>query len=282
MNLTNPAFREYLRHYVGSCPERVTSEYDVAKYTRLWGLFTAGQLPGDETMKGRPMPPPRNKKGKPFSWSYTALQQFDTCPRQYAEQRYFCRTPSEETDATRWGNRVHKALELRLGGGTPLPEDLARFEKWPRVLEQVDAARYVELEIALTRELRPVEWFSTDAWARGKVDVLLLAPPAGWVYDWKTGKVKEDRTQFEVFAAFASLLHPDVERWKGGLVWLAHDQVTRYEVEAREIPAIWEGIKARAARVEEAWRTEEFDCNPSGLCRGWCPVKTCEHWRAKR
>jgi hypothetical protein len=52
---------------------------------------------------------PLNAKGKPFSWSFSAVNDFDTCPYQYAAKRYHCTVQFEDTPATIWGTRVHDA-----------------------------------------------------------------------------------------------------------------------------------------------------------------------------
>ena len=32
----------------------------------------------------------------------------------------------------------------------------------------------------------------------------------------------------------------------------------------------------------QAFKTDTWQPRPSGLCNGWCPVKTCEFWQPKR
>ena len=63
---------------------------------------------------------------KPKAWSFSALDTFKTCPRQY-EAKYVSKSVQEEkSEQMLWGERVHKAFELRQLDGTPLPAGLER------------------------------------------------------------------------------------------------------------------------------------------------------------
>ena len=45
-------------------------------------------------------------------WSYSALTSYETCPKRYQLTRVTKQVTEPQTEATRWGNEVHKALEL--------------------------------------------------------------------------------------------------------------------------------------------------------------------------
>lgn len=225
-----------------------------------------------------------NKQGKRFTWSHTALNQFDTCPAQYAAQRYYCTTQQEDTEETIWGTRVHKGMEERIRDKKPLEEDLQPFEKWARVIEQADGEKFCEIQFAIDFYLNLVPWYDAKAWGRGVVDVLIYdeAKNKISVLDYKTGKLKDDPAQLKLFACFASLLYPQVEEFNCKYIWLKADTATGITLHKKELTKIWDETFKRVFRVQEAWEHEVFNCNPSGLCRGWCPVTECIHYKEKR
>lgn len=232
---------------------------------------------------------PNNKKNKPFSWSHTAIAQFKTCPMQYAGSRYYMTVAFEETEAIRWGNLVHKALELRLKRGTKLPKEMQKWEKYCLAFEQAaeknDGKIYPEIEMCITRNFHLTDWFSKQAWGRGKLDVLIDCGDTIYIYDWKTGKKKDDPDQLRTSAAFAALKFPDAKRYVTKFVWLQHDgadAVSGDSFDASEIPVIWDSLLERLTTMVDAWRHEQFPCKTSGLCYGWCQVTDCEHWRPKK
>lgn len=56
---------------------------------------------------------------KPIAWSHTALKDYEGCPRRYHEVRVLKKYPFQETEATRYGNDLHKAIELYIQNQTP-------------------------------------------------------------------------------------------------------------------------------------------------------------------
>jgi len=134
------------------------------------------------------MTPPVNAKNKPFSWSYSADSDFRTCPFQYAHKRFYCTVPFQETDAIVYGNRVHKAAEMALKS-MPHRDDeaFAPVQKYVDFMLRSGYTPVAEMEIALTRDLKPTQWFSKDTWLRIKIDVTLFdhKRTEAKLYDWK-------------------------------------------------------------------------------------------------
>lgn len=229
---------------------------------------------------------PVNAKGRLFSWSDTALADFEGCPARYAAARFYCTTPFVETEATIYGSRVHKAAEMFIQGRGPLDlEALAPVEPYCTAMLRSGCPIEAELEVALTRDMKPTRWFSKDAWLRAKLDVVLAKTKTHTVlYDWKTaGKIKEDEDQLRLCAAALSTTRPHIESIEGKYIWTKHKQVTGIKPLSRaEIPAVWEEFLHRVVRMEAAWASESFPARSSGLCNGWCPNDKCIYWRGKR
>ena len=58
-----------------------------------------------------------------FTWSYSALKQYENCPRQYNEIRVLKNYVVKENEAMRYGTEVHKALEDYVAEGKPLAKN---------------------------------------------------------------------------------------------------------------------------------------------------------------
>lgn len=225
---------------------------------------------------------PTNPRGKRFTWSYTALTQFETCPNQYAAQRYWEQTKQEDTEATIWGKRVHKALEDYVRDGVPLAEDFKPYKKWADTIICMPGEVSCELQFCINTDCEVVDWFAEDAWGRGVIDLLKVNGKEAFIGDWKTGKVKNDETQLKLFAYFTSLLHPEIEWYNCRNMWLKFDTATGFKMHRDELPAVWDGIRSRVNKVMQCWELQNFPCSPSGLCRGWCANQECLHWQPKR
>jgi len=222
-----------------------------------------------------------NKKGKPFSWSFSATNDFDNCPMKYAGARFFCTSPFIQTEALIWGNRVHKAGEFFLKGKNPHDNAaLAPVEGYCTAMLRSGLRVEAENEIALDRNFKSVSWFSKDAWFRIKIDVIMTSFDRKHVkiYDWKTGgKIRENPDQLRLTAAALATIRPEIETYEGKFIWTKHQEVVGIApIQRSEIAGIWQEFIAKANRMEEAWRTEIFPMKQNPLC-GWCPVYDCLH-----
>ena len=123
-----------------------------------------------------------------FSWSYSALSDFENCPLSYAHKRYYKTYPYEETEAMRHGTRVHKALEL-YGLKQEQPESelelIKNYTKYVDVMHNAGGKFYAECQVALTDKLKVTTWYGEETWARGVFDVALKNGRKLSIYDWK-------------------------------------------------------------------------------------------------
>lgn len=211
-------------------------------------------------------------------WSHSSLTAFETCPRRFHITRIAKLIKEPQTEATLWGNEVHKALELAVAGTKPLG---ANFTQYQPIVDRVRAAKgrkFTEQKFGLTSSFRPTEFFGKDVWFRGVLDLVITTPKVGVVLDHKTGKVKTDGDQLKLFAAATFAQHPYLETVKTGYIWLAHDKVTTQEFKKDDVPGIWQEFLPRIQRMEKAQDDDKWLPNPSGLCRAHCPVgkKLCD------
>ena len=126
---------------------------------------------------------------KPFAWSYSALTAFETCPKRYKLKRLTKQVVEKQTEATLWGNRVHKAMEHRVGKATPLPDTMEQFEPLAApvaAMRKTGANIQVEQKLALNPNFRPTTYFAPDVWLRVVADVVAEKGKNAVVLDWKT------------------------------------------------------------------------------------------------
>jgi hypothetical protein len=215
-----------------------------------------------------------------MAWSYSALTSFETCPHRHFKTRIEKSVQDPPGADAQWGTRVHKALEDRLNAGPaqPITGALAVYEKFAERLERIrgTATLTTERRIALTSDLNETSYFAKDVWLRVVVDVLIHHGNEATALDWKTGKRKPDTEQLELTAAALFALYPEVQAVKTAYIWLKEDAFDRVDFVRDDAPRIWSNFTPRVQRLEQAVATGEFPKKPSGLCRKWCPVKSCE------
>lgn len=209
---------------------------------------------------------------KPVTWSYSALNAFETCPRRYYLTKVSKEVQEKQTTATLHGNEVHKAIELHIKGQQQLPNKYEQYRPMLERLKNVRGKVEAEQKIALTRDFKPTTYFAKDVWMRAVLDYSAVQTKSALILDWKTGKPKSEPDQLELFAATAFTVHPHIETVKTGFVWLGHDKIDTAEYRRDEAPVIWQKFTRRVARIEHAVSSGDFPPKPSGLCREWCPV----------
>jgi hypothetical protein len=216
-----------------------------------------------------------------FAWSYSRLDSFEQCPRKYYHEvvkKDFQQPPSP---AMADGQRQHKALEERVRDGKRLPGDLIGLDPMCQRLERVQAEKFFEHKIALDRDLRPVPFFDKTVWVRGVLDIAFVQRPQATIIDYKTGKRKPDSDQLKLFAALGFAVFDKVKSISTAFWWLKTKETDRQEFSVDEVDVIWSDFEPRVDRMEAAYDTDDWPEKPSGLCRGWCPVKTCQHWQPR-
>lgn len=208
----------------------------------------------------------------PYPWSFSALTQFETCPKQYYHQRVAKDVGKPVSEASIWGNVVHKHIEERLANNVPLPSTLAGLEKVVAPIANKPGEKLVERQLAVDDAFVPVTWESTSAWCRAIVDVGVITDDKALLLDWKTGKRKPVSAQLKLSAALAFSHYPKLEVVYTGFVWLRDGKVDKETVTRGEVSNVWVELCSRVSRMERAFEEDSFPAKPSGLCLKYCPV----------
>lgn len=213
------------------------------------------------------------------AWTYSQLDKFETCPRQFYHVRVKKDFPEPPTEATIWGERVHKAMELRVKEGTPLPEGMTQWEGIASKFHRLAGDKYCELQMAVDRNFQPADW--NNAWSRGIADLLIVNGDKAAIFDHKTGRRKPTE-QLMLYAGYTFAMFPDVDYVTTGFVWLKDKKIDKQEFTRDQVSEIWLEFLPRVRKLEMAYKKDNWPCRPSGLCHGWCPAKSCEFYRSKK
>lgn len=220
---------------------------------------------------------------KPFTWSFSKLKNYETCGHRHNEVDNLKNFSDAGGEALEWGNSVHKSMADTLGKNIPLPVEMQSYQKWVDPVKAGPGILLVEQKYAITREFEKTTYFAPNVWYRGIGDVVRLDGPVGLVLDWKTGAIKSDSVQLMLMAQCLFSHFPELQRVRSEFIWLAEDTHT-HEVFSREDMADgWIGLLDRVGLLENAYNTGIYSMKPGGLCRKYCPVKSCQfHGKGNR
>lgn len=213
------------------------------------------------------------------------LNTFLTCPKQYEAKYITKKVVFEPTEAAAYGDRVHKSVEDTLVNGAallPEAEYMSPLVKFCRELAAREGVTMeVEKSLAITKDLAPCGWWGPrrgkSAWMRGKADVFFRddVNKRNIIIDWKTGKVKDDRTQSDILATCATRY---TGYTKNICIWafVTKDDAVITNVDLINLLPVQDTLQA-VARYEQACINNHFPATRNGLCGNWCDVISCEH-----
>lgn len=219
---------------------------------------------------------------KPGAWSFSSLDKFVNCPRQFHAVKVAKTVVEPETEQMRWGTWMHKQFEDRQKFGRPLPADIMKHETFMLMLLNLPGTFETEQKVALDRRGMPTTFFAKDVWWRGIIDYVKINGTHAYVADYKTGKPHQKFGQLKLFALYIFAKYPEVRTVKVEFYWTATMTCTG-DVYTRDMSSrLWSEFVPNLKQYMKAFHTNTWQPRPSGLCNGWCPVTTCEFWKPKR
>lgn len=217
------------------------------------------------------------KAGKDWSWSYSKLKNYDTCPKRMYEidiaKNY--KEPEDPNGPLAWGNRVHDALAKALKGEAALPPEMIDLQPWVERVLKGSGELLVEQKYAINRKFQKTGYFANDVWYRGIGDVVRIDRNIGLVLDWKTGKILEDSVQLMLMAQCLFSHYPDLQYVRSEFVWLKDDCTTPELLTRQEVAAAWVDLLPRVAAMEQAHINQNYPPKPGFLCKRHCAVVSC-------
>ncbi len=214
---------------------------------------------------------------KPFSWSFSKLKNFEDCPHRHQQVDLLRAWQEEASEQLRWGNTLHDTFAKYLKKQEPqLPVSMLPYQHWLDRVERGTGKVYVEQKYAITETYQATEWFAPNAWYRGIGDVVRIDPPVGLVLDWKTGKPRVDSDQLALMAQCLFSHFPELTHVRSEYVWLKDDCSTPEVFKREDMADLWVRLLPRVGAMKKAWETQVYQPKPGGLCKRYCPVRSCD------
>jgi predicted RecB family nuclease len=170
-------------------------------------------------------------------------------------------------------------MEYRIKDGTALPDGMTQWEGLATKIANMAGEKFCEVEMALDANFQPAPW--GQAWTRGIADLLIVNGDKAVNLDYKTGKRKLTH-QLMLYAGYTFAIYPKVNTVVTGFVWMRDKKIDKETFTRDQVPIIWQTFIPKVRKLESAYERDAWPARPSGLCKGWCPVKTCEFYKDKR
>lgn len=214
-----------------------------------------------------------------YPTAYSHIKAFEQCPKQFYHVKHLNEFPYVETPETKEGNEFHKAAELYIRDGTPLPE---RFLKNKPVLDALNAKpgkKFAELKMGITMQFVPCTFFSPEVWIRGIVDLLIIDGDKALIIDYKTGKSAKyaETDQLELMALLVFSHYPEVKSASCALVFTKANEMVKAKFDRSQRATLWSGWMKRYKQMKKAYSEKSWPTRESGLCKKHCPVVECLH-----
>lgn len=204
--------------------------------------------------------------------SPSSLNTYLTCPRQYEAKYITQEVIFKDTPNTVFGSLVHKSIENYLKAGEPLPTLLLPLKPLLDNMKQVLFGAEVELAVDEFGSL--TDFHASDAYQRCIVDAILTNADKSVVVcvDWKTGKKYPAQTQHDMIKKCTRAKFPNAKIITF-FVYLFAGSYDRQEFTGQPL----DSLDANMDRLHNAHQQGLFQPRPSGLCKRWCDVLSCEY-----
>jgi hypothetical protein len=215
---------------------------------------------------------------KEFAWSFSALEMYENCPKQFYHVRVIKDAKDEDNDFSAEGRIQHQAMYDRIIKGKLLPLNYRYLETTAAKFVGLPGDTSGELKFAMARDFSPASYFDSSVFVRVVVDLLNVRGDRAFIVDWKTGKPKPWSIQLDLTAAVLSTHLPEIETFDLAYVWLKDPKTkpTHQRRSKADLLGVWNTLLPRVAKIEAALKTTTFPAKASGLCK-YCPVVACPH-----
>jgi hypothetical protein len=219
------------------------------------------------------------------TWSYSSLKTFEQCPKKYYHLRVVKDVKDEGSEATLYGQELHKAAEDYLKEGKPIPPKFQFIQDVVNAIKDIPGEKHCELKLGVKRTdagYEPCGFFDKDVWWRGIGDVVVLQDDVAFSLDYKTSKNAKyaDLKQLDVLAAALFTHFPQVKKVKSALAFVVSNEFIHKEHFADMRDSYFATFEPELDRLAAAEESGVWNTNTGPLCK-FCPVHHCEHNRRR-
>lgn len=220
------------------------------------------------------------------AWSYSSLSTFKQCPKKYYHLKVAKDVKDYGNEATRYGNKLHKAAELYIKSDTPLEKGFEFLKPTLESIKNIDGTKHCELRLGISKDgtkYGATKFFADDTWWRGIADLIIVNGEKAYLIDYKSSKSARyaDTKQLDLLAAATFLHFPEVEVVKSALAFVVSNEFVKKKHEAPLLKSYLAQFDPDLERIEVAEETGVWNAVSGPLC-AYCPVKTCPHWKERR
>lgn len=219
------------------------------------------------------------------TWSYSSLKTFEQCPKKYYHLRVVKDVKDEGSDATLYGQELHKAAEDYLKEGKPIPPKFQFIQDVVDAIKDIPGEKHCELKLGVKQTdagYEPCGFFDKDVWWRGIGDVVVIQDDVAFSLDYKTSKNAKyaDLKQLDILAAALFTHFPQIKKVKSALAFVVSNEFIRKEHFAEMRDSYFATFQPELDRLAAAEETGVWNTNTGPLCK-FCPVHHCEHNRRR-
>jgi CRISPR/Cas system-associated exonuclease Cas4 (RecB family) len=219
------------------------------------------------------------------TWSYSSLKTFEQCPKKYYHLRVVKDVKDEGSEATQYGQELHKAAEDYLKDNTPIPSKFAYIQQIVDAIKEIPGEKHCELKLGVKRTdtgYEPCGFFDKDVWWRGIGDVVVVQDDVAFSLDYKTSKNAKyaDMKQLDILAAALFTHFPQIKKVKSALAFVVSNEFIHKEHFADMRDSYFATFEPELDRLAAAEESGVWNTNTGPLCK-FCPVHHCEHNRRR-
>jgi len=220
-----------------------------------------------------------------ITWSYSSLKTFEQCPKKYFHLKVVKDVKDEGSEATLYGQELHKAAEDYLKEGKPIPPKFGYVQDTVDAIKNIPGEKHCELKLGVRKTdtgYEPCGFFDKDVWWRGIGDVIVVQDELAFSLDYKTSKNAKyaDLKQLDILAAALFTHFPQIKKIKSALAFVVSNEFVHKEHFAEMRDSYFAAFEPDLDRLATAQETGVWNTNTGPLCK-FCPVVSCEHNRKR-
>ena len=215
------------------------------------------------------------------TWSYSSLKTFEQCPKKYFHLKVVKDVKDQGSEATIYGQEVHKAAEDFIKLGTPVPERFAYLRDTLEALNKIEGDKHCEMKLGLKLtddDYAPCGFFDKEVWWRGIADLVIIQGDTAYSVDYKTSKSAKyaDTKQLDIVAAALFVHFPQLRKIKSALCFVVSNEFIKKDHHIEDRNKYFETFNPLLDRLTGAEDSGVWNPISGPLCR-FCPVTMCEH-----